>query len=96
MLLIRVCQWIKLRIQIMTKVPVKVIRAVFRKSDKPSSIIPGMFKGQPYQLSFKLIRSANLPLTYPSSTLRNLAKDSYFDTNATRFESCRCNRLQSS
>lgn len=46
MLLIRVCQWIKLRIQLITKDPVEVIRAGFRKSDKPSSKIPGMFKGQ--------------------------------------------------
>ena len=74
MLLIRVCQWIKLRIQLVTKVPVEVIRAGFRKSDKPSSKIPGIFKGQLYQLSFKLIRSANRPLTYPSSTLRNLVE----------------------
>ena len=72
MLLIRVCQWIKLRIQLVTKVPVEVIRAGFRKGDKPSSKIPGMFKGQLYQLSFKLIRSANHPPMLPSSTLRNL------------------------
>ena len=58
--MIRVCQWIKLRIQLITKDPVEVIRVGFRKSDKPSSIIPGMFKGQLYQLSFKLIRSANI------------------------------------
>ena len=55
-----VCQWVKLRIRLVTRVPVEVIRAGFRKSDKPSSIIPGMFKGQLYQLSFKLIRSANI------------------------------------
>lgn len=46
MLLIRVCQWSKLQIQLITKDPVEVIRAGFRKSDKPSSKIPGMFKGQ--------------------------------------------------
>ena len=74
MLLIRVCQWIKLRIQLITKDPVEVIRAGFRKSDKPSSKIPGIFKGQPYQLSFKLIRSAKRPLMLPSSTLRNLVE----------------------
>ena len=72
MLLIRVCQWIKLQIQLITKDPVEVIRAGFRKSDKPSSKIPGMFKGQLYQLPFKLIRSANRPPMLPSSTLRNL------------------------
>ena len=74
MLLIRVCQWIKLRIQLITKDPVEVIRAGFRKSDKPSSKIPGIFKGQPYQLSFKLIRSAKRPPMLPSSTLRNLVE----------------------
>ena len=72
--LIRVCQWIKLQIQLITKVPVEVIRAGFRKGDKPSSKIPGMFKGQLYQLSFKLIRSANHPPMLPSSTLRNLVE----------------------
>jgi hypothetical protein len=45
-ILIRVCQWIKLQIRLITKDPVEVIRAGFRKSDKPSSKIPGMFKGQ--------------------------------------------------
>ena len=62
MLLIRVCQWIKLRIQLVTKVPVKVIRAGFRKSDKPSSIIPGMFKGQPFScpLSLSEVRTVHL------------------------------------
>ena len=74
MLLIRVCQWIKLQIQLITKDPVEVIRAGFRKSDKPSSKIPGMFKGQLYQLPFKLIRSANRPPMLPSSTLRNLVE----------------------
>ena len=74
MLLIRVCQWIKLRIRLITKDPVEVIRAGFRKSDKPSSKIPGMFKGQLYQLPFKLIRSANRPPMLPSSTLRNLVE----------------------
>jgi hypothetical protein len=73
-LLIRVCQWIKLQIQLITKDPVEVIRAGFRKSDKPSSKIPGMFKGQLYQLPFKLIRSANRPPMLPSSTLRNLVE----------------------
>ena len=72
--MIRVCQWIKLRIQLITKDPVEVIRAGFRKSDKPSSKIPGMFKGQLYQLPFKLIRSANRPPMLPSSTLRNLVE----------------------
>ena len=74
MLLIRVCQWIKLQIQLITKDPVEVIRAGFRKSDKPSSKIPGMFKGQLYQLPFKLIRSANRPPMLPSSTLRKLVE----------------------
>ena len=74
MLLIRVCQWIKLQIQLITKDPVEVIRAGFRKSDKYSSKIPGMFKGQLYQLPFKLIRSANRPPMLPSSTLRNLVE----------------------
>ena len=54
MLLIRVCQWIKLQIQLITKDPVEVIRAGFRKSDKPSSIIPGMFKGQPFSCPLSL------------------------------------------
>ena len=74
MLLIRVCLWIKLRIRLITMDPVEVIRAGFRKSDKPSSKIPGMFKGQLYQLPFKLIRSANRPPMLPSSTLRNLVE----------------------
>ena len=81
MLLIRVCQWIKLRIQLITKDPVEVIRAGFRKSDKPSSKIPGMFKGQLYQLPFKLIRSANRPPMLPSSTLRNLVEQDELNPN---------------
>ena len=54
MLLIRVCQWIKLQIQLIAKDPFEVIRAGFRKSDKPSSIIPGMFKGQPFSCPLSL------------------------------------------
>ena len=34
------------------------------------SIIPGKLKGQPHQLSFKFIRSANRLPMHPSSTLR--------------------------
>ena len=61
---------IKLKIQSITEAPVEVLRAGFRKDVKLMSIIPGKLKGQPHQLSFKFIRSANRLPMHPSSTLR--------------------------
>ena len=61
---------IKLQIQSITEAPVEVLRAGFRKDVKLMSIIPGKLKGQPHQLSFKFIRSANRLPMHPSSTLR--------------------------
>ncbi len=40
-------------------------------------------------------KKVTTPISYQDQGC-DVAKDSYFDTNATRFESCRCNRLQSS
>ena len=61
---------IKLQIQSITETPVEVLRAGLRKDVKLMSIIPGKLKGQPHQLSFKFIRSANRLPMHPSSTLR--------------------------
>ena len=61
---------IKLQIQSITEAPVEVLRAGFRKDVKLMSIIPGKLKGQPHQLSFKFIRSANRLPMHPSSILR--------------------------
>ena len=53
----------------------------------------GQYPASMYQVTGLLPMLFRVWLIRP---LSELAKDSYFDTNATRFESCRCNRLQSS
>ena len=72
---------IKLQIQSITEAPVEVLRAGFCKDVKLMSIIPGKLKGQPHQLSFKFIRSANRLPMHPSSTLRPVVEQDELNPN---------------